>query len=264
MFKISLWILFFIIFSVIFFPFFTQSPYELNSSAILQSPSYWHFFGTDRLGRDIFARIFEGGQISLIVGFLSSAISSILGLIIGVTAGYFKGKTDFAIVVLIDLFLTFPTFFLLLALTSYIDATSSILVIVIAFTGWMGTARMIRSESFAISNKPFIKVLRLAKVSVWKIIFKYYAPLLAPIFLVSFVFGVGGAILAESGLSFLGLGINPPQISWGLMLSGGKEVIDIAPWVSFFPGFFIFLVSFCLIQVADFLQTKTNPKEAMR
>ena len=261
MFKTSLWILFFIIFSVIIFPFFSQSPYELNSSAILQSPSFDHFFGTDRLGRDVFSRIFEGGQISLIFGVLSSLISSIIGLVIGVTAGYFKDKIDFAIVVIIDLFLTFPTFFLLLALTSYIDATGAILVIVISLTGWMGTARMIRSESFAISNKPFIKVLKLARINVWKIIFKYYAPLLAPIFLVSFVFGVGGAILAESGLSFLGLGINPPQISWGLMLSGGKEVIDIAPWVSFFPGLFIFLVSFSLIQVADFLQTKTNPKE---
>lgn len=262
MLKFSISILGFIVFSCFILPFFLTSGYELNTQAILQPPSFDHFFGTDRLGRDIFARIFEGGQISLIIGFLSSAISSFVGLAIGITSGYFKGKTDLAIVILIDLFLTFPTFFLLLALTSYIDASSTVLIIVISFTGWMGAARMIRSESFAISNKAFIKILKLANVNPFKIIFKYYAPLLAPIFLVSFVFGVGGAILAESGLSFLGLGINPPQISWGLMLSGGKEVIDIAPWVSFFPGLFIFLVSFCLIQIADFLQTKTNPKES--
>lgn len=261
MFKIAIWILVAIVFSVIVLPFFTVSPYELDASKILTPPSFAHPFGTDRLGRDIFARIFEGGKISLIIGFLSALISSFVGLIIGITSGYFKGKIDLAIVVIIDLFLTFPTFFLLLALVSYIDASATILVIVISITGWMGTARLIRSESFAISSKPYIKALKLANVSAIKIIFKYYTPLLSPIFLVSFVFGVGGAILAESGLSFLGLGVNPPDISWGLMLSAGKEVIEIAPWVSFFPGFFIFLVSFCLIQIADFIQNNTSSKE---
>lgn len=261
MLKFSLGVLFFVVVATFILPLFLQSGYELNPNAILEPPSFEHFFGTDRLGRDIFARIFEGGKISLVVGFLSSAISSFVGLAIGITAGYFKGKVDLVIVILVDLFLTFPTFFLLLALTSYIDASFVILIIVISFTGWMGTTRLIRSESFAISNKPFIKILKLAKVNPIKIIFKYYAPLLAPIFLISFVFGVGGAILAESGLSFLGLGINPPEISWGLMLSNGKEVIDIAPWVSFFPGLFIFIVSFCLIQIANYLQTQTNSKD---
>ncbi len=122
-------------------------------------------------------------------------------------------------------------------------------------------ARLIRSESFAIGNKAYIKILKLAKVSKLKIIFKYFAPLLAPIFLISFTFGVGGAILAESGLSFLGLGINPPQMSWGTLLSDGKAVIDIAWWVSFFPGLMIFIVTFCLMQISDFLQSKTNEKE---
>jgi peptide/nickel transport system permease protein len=138
------------------------------------------------------------------------------------------------------------------------SASIFILIVVISVTGWMGMARLIRSESFAITNKPFIKILNLAKVSKIKIILKYYAPLLAPIFLISFTFGVGGAILAESGLSFLGLGINPPQMSWGSLLSSGKEVMDIAPWVSFFPGLMIFIVTFCLIQISDYLQEQTK------
>ena len=265
MFKIALYLLLTVILATFLLPFFyTVSAYELNPTKILQAPSFEHLFGTDRLGRDIFARILEGGQTSLIIGFLAASISSILGLVIGITAGYFKGNIDKTITILIDLFLTFPTFFLLLALVSYIQASAVILIIVISTTGWMGMSRMIRSESFSIGNKPFIKILRVANVPTYKIIFKYFAPILAPIFLISFTFGVGGSILAESGLSFLGLGINPPDMSWGSLLSDGKAVIDIAWWVSFFPGFMIFLITFCLIQISDYLQGLTNKKEIIK
>ena len=262
MFKVALYILILVILTVFLLPFFyTVSAYELDPSKILQAPSFEHFFGTDRLGRDMLARILEGGKISLIIGFLAASISSLVGLFIGINAGYFKGNIDKSITIIIDLFLTFPTFFLLLALVSYIQATAVILIIVISITGWMGMARMIRSESFAISNKPFVKILKVANVSTFKIIFKYFAPLLAPIFLISFTFGVGGSILAESGLSFLGLGINPPLMSWGSLLSDGKAVIDIAWWVSFFPGLMIFLITWCLIQISDYLQSLANSKE---
>lgn len=262
MFKIALYLLVAVILAIFLLPFFyTVSPYQLDPTKILQAPSLEHLFGTDRLGRDMLARILQGGQTSLIIGFLAASISSIVGLFIGINAGYFKGNIDKTITIMIDLFLTFPTFFLLLALVSYIQASALILIIVISITGWMGMARMIRSESFAIGNKPYIKILKVANVSNFKIIFKYFAPLLAPIFLISFTFGVGGSILAESGLSFLGLGINPPQMSWGSLLSDGKAVIDIAWWVSFFPGFMIFLITFCLIQISDYLQTLANSKE---
>jgi len=262
MFKFAVYLLISLIGLVFLLPFFyTTSAYELNPLKILESPSLEHLFGTDRLGRDVLARILEGGQTSLIIGFLAASISSLIGLFIGINAGYFKGNIDKTITIIIDLFLTFPTFFLLLALVSYIQASSVILIIVISITGWMGMARLIRSESFAIGNKPYIKILKLSNVSTMKIIFKYFAPLLAPIFLISFTFGVGGSILAESGLSFLGLGINPPQMSWGSLLSDGKSVIDIAWWVSFFPGLMIFLITFCLIQVSDYLQSRFNTKE---
>ena len=262
MFKIAVYLLGIVILTVFLLPFFyTVSPYDLNPALILQAPSIEHIFGTDRLGRDVFARILEGGKTSLIIGFLAASISSIIGLFIGITAGYFKGNIDRTITIIIDLFLTFPTFFLLLALVSYMQATLAILIIVISITGWMGMSRMIRSESFAIGNRPFIKVLKIANVSSFKIIFKYFAPLLAPIFLISFTFGVGGSILAESGLSFLGLGINPPMMSWGSLLSDGKAVIDIAWWVSFFPGLMIFIITFSLMQISDYLQNLANSKE---
>ena len=260
-FSFLLFIIAFIFLGSFIYPY---SPYELNPSAILQAPSFEHFMGTDRLGRDILARIIEGGKISLLIGFLSASITSLIGLMIGISAGYFKGTINKSIVILIDLFLTFPTFFLLLALVSYIDASIWVLVIVLSITGWMGMARLIRSESFAIGSKPFIKILRLASYPSWKILLKYYTPLLAPIFLVSFTFGVGGAILSESALSFLGLGINPPQMSWGTILSDGKEVIDIAWWVSFFSGLFIFFITFCLVQISEYLQQQINDKEVQK
>ncbi len=241
--------------------FYQTSPYILNQNAILLPPSLENIFGTDRLGRDIAARIIEGGKVSLMIGVGSALIASFLGLIIGATAGYFRGKVDKAFVVLVDLFLTFPTFFLLLALVSYVNASVWVLIVIISITGWMTTARLIRSESFAITHKPFIKILRIANVKTYKILFKYYSPLLAPIFFVSFTFGVGGAILAESGLSFLGLGIVAPQMSWGTILSNGKEVIDIAWWVSFFPGLMIFLITFSLMNISNYLQSITNKKQ---
>ena len=237
------------------------SPFALDKTVILSSPGWEHLLGTDRLGRDQLARIMLGGQVSLIIGVGSAVIASLIGLLFGVGAGYFKGYLDKSFVMIVDLFLTFPTFFLLLALVSYISASTLILIVVISITGWMGTSRLIRAESYRIANQPFIKVLTIAEVSNLKIIFKYFLPLLAPIFFVSFTFGVSGAILAESGLSYLGLGVTPPNMSWGSILSEGKSVMEIAWWVSFFPGLMIFFVTFSLIQISDYLQRITNKKE---
>jgi len=260
--RFSVFILVFIFFFSFFGSlFYSLDPYSLDGSAILIPPSMEHLLGTDRLGRDILARLIEGGKVSLIIGVGSAFIASVIGLVLGSLAGYFRGGIDKGFVILVDLFLTFPTFFLLLALVSYVNASAWILIVIISVTGWMTTARLIRSESFQITSQPYIKILNIAKVSKLKILFKYYAPILAPIYFVSFTFGVGGAILAESGLSFLGLGIVAPQMSWGTILSSGKDVIEIAWWVSFFPGLMIFLVTFSLINISNYLQQLTNQKE---
>ncbi len=243
---------------------YSVSAFYFDPSSILLPPSLEHLCGTDRLGRDILARIISGGKVSLIIGVGSALIASFIGLILGASAGYFRGRADKVFVLAVDLFLTFPTFFLLLALVSYVNASVWVLIFIISVTGWMTTARLIRSESFAIGQKPFIKILDIAGVSRLKILLKYYAPLLAPIFLVSFTFGVGGAILAESGLSFLGLGIVAPQMSWGTILSGSKEVLDIAWWVGFFPGLMIFLVTLSLMNISNYLQQRLNQKEIQR
>lgn len=262
--KFSIFILFATLIFIIFGQFFYHaSAYELNSLAILLPPTLEHPFGTDRLGRDLLARVIEGGKVSLLIGIGSAFVASMLGFLFGSIAGYFRGRVDRVFVVMVDLFLTFPTFFLLLALVSYINASILTLVLIISITGWMTTARLIRSEAFRITSQPYIRILKIANISKIKILFKYYAPILAPIYLVSFIFGVGGAILAESGLSFLGLGIVAPQMSWGSILSEAKEVIEIAWWVSFFPGFMIFIVTFTLINISNYLQALANKKQVM-
>lgn len=250
-----------ILFSFIGPFFYSVDPGYFDKNSILLAPSMDHCFGTDRLGRDLLARVMEGGQVSLLIGFSSALISTLIGLLYGVSAALLRGGYDKLFIVVVDLFLTFPTLFLLLTLVSYINASIWVLVLIISITGWMGTARLIRSESFGISDKPFIRILHIADVNPLKVIFKYYTPLLGPIVLVSFTFGVGGAILAESGLSFLGLGIVPPQMSWGSILSTGKEVIDIAWWVSFFPGLMIFIVTFSLMHISNTLQARFNQKQ---
>jgi peptide/nickel transport system permease protein len=260
--KFSIFILLFIFFLSFFGSYFYHiDAYTLDSTSILLSPSSIHILGTDRLGRDILARLIEGGKVSLFIGVGSALIFSFIGLLLGSIAGYFRGNIDKVFIITVDLFLTFPTFFLLLALVSYVNASAWVLIVIISITGWMTTARLIRSESFKITSQPYINILNIAKVKKSKILFKYYAPLLAPIFFVSFTFGVGGAILAESGLSFLGLGIVAPQMSWGTILSAGKDVVQIAWWVSFFPGLMIFLVTFALINISNYLQQLTNKKQ---
>ncbi|MFA6197069.1 MAG: ABC transporter permease [Sulfurimonas sp.] len=250
-----------VIFSFFGSYFYAVDAYALDVNSILLAPSFEHLLGTDRLGRDILSRLMEGGKISLTIGVGSAFIASFIGLILGSMAGYFRGRVDKSFIITVDLFLTFPTFFLLLALVSYVNASAWVLVVIISVTGWMTTARLIRSESFKITEQPFVKILNIANVSKIKILFKYYAPILAPIYFVSFTFGVGGAILAESGLSFLGLGIVAPQMSWGTIISSAKDTVEIAWWVSFFPGLMIFLVTFSLINISNYLQQLTNQKQ---
>ena len=253
---ISITILLFIIFTSIFGGFiYKKDPYQLNKDTILKPPSFQNPLGTDRLGRDILARVIVGTQTSLIIGVGSGILTTLIGFIFGVSSGYF-GKFDKFFVFLVDIFLTFPTLFLLLALISYLEGTVLIIILILSITGWMTTARLVRSESFKLLNRGYIKILRIGKVNNFKILFKYMLPPLLPIIATSFIFTLSGAILAESSLSFLGLGIVPPNISLGTILSNGRYIMDIAWWVTLFPGLIIFLITYSLINISDYLQNK--------
>ena len=211
-------------------------PTELNVDIILQAPSLAHPFGTDALGRDVLSRMLYGARVSLWVGFVAVGLSVAIGLVLGLAAGYFGGIVDEVIMRGVDVMLCFPSFFLILAVIAFLEPSLTNIMIVIGLTSWMGVARLVRAETLSLRGRDFILAAKVAGAGPVRIIFSHILPnALAPV-LVSATLGVAGAILVESSLSFLGLGVQPPMPSWGNMLMEGKNVLEIAPWLSFFPG----------------------------
>lgn len=216
-------------------------PTALNLDAILEAPSWAHPLGTDALGRDVFSRLLYGARVSLWVGFVSVGIAISIGIALGLSAGYFSGWVDEAVMRLVDIMLCFPSFFLILAVIAFLEPSLSNIMIVIGLTSWMGVARLVRAETLTLRNRDFVAAAQLAGASTVRIITRHILPnALAPV-LVSATLGIAGAILTESALSFLGLGVQPPDPSWGNMLLEGKDVLEIAPWMSLFPGLAILI-----------------------
>ncbi|MBA4358098.1 MAG: peptide ABC transporter permease, partial [Desulfovibrio sp.] len=215
------------------------APYDPNAihvDELLRTPSAAHLLGTDALGRDVLSRILFGARVSLWVGFVSVGISSIIGLVLGLVAGYFGRFTDEIIMRGVDVMLCFPSFFLILAVIAFLEPSLITIMAVIGLTSWMGVARLVRAETLSLRGRDFVLAARVAGAGPARIIFRHILPnALAPV-LVSATLGIAGAILIESSLSFLGLGVQPPDASWGNMLLDGKEVLEIAPWLSVFPG----------------------------
>jgi peptide/nickel transport system permease protein len=211
-------------------------PNAINVDALLLTPSLAHPLGTDALGRDVFSRILYGGRVSLWVGFVAVGISTAIGLALGLIAGYFGKLVDEVIMRGVDVMLCFPSFFLILAVIAFLEPSLTNIMAVIGLTSWMGVARLVRAEALALRGRDYVLAARVAGAGPARIILRHILPnALAPV-LVSATLGVAGAILVESSLSFLGLGVQPPDASWGNMLLDGKEVLEVAPWLSVFPG----------------------------
>ncbi|WP_319780823.1 ABC transporter permease [Maridesulfovibrio sp.] len=228
--------------AAVFAPLLTPyDPNALNVDHLLQGPSATHFFGTDALGRDVFARMLYGGRVSLWVGFVAVGISTAIGLALGLAAGYFGGLVDEIIMRGVDVMLCFPSFFLILAVIAFLEPGLTNIMIVIGFTSWMGVARLVRAETLSLRKRDFVQASRLAGAGPIRIMLTHILPNAITPVLVSATLGVAGAILVESSLSFLGLGVQPPDPSWGNLLMDGKEVLEIAPWLSVFPGMAILL-----------------------
>lgn len=215
------------------------SPYDptaLDVNKILQPPSITHPFGTDVLGRDVLSRMLFGARVSLWVGFVAVGISITIGMVLGLIAGFFRGILDEIIMRFVDVMLCFPSFFLILAVIAFLEPSLTNIMVVIGLTSWMGVARLVRAETLTLRERDFVAAAKLAGAKAPRILVLHILPnALAPV-LVSATLGVAGAILTESSLSFLGLGVQPPMPSWGNMLMEGKEVLEIAPWLSVFPG----------------------------
>jgi peptide/nickel transport system permease protein len=203
----------------------------------LKGPSIAYWFGTDELGRDVFSRVYTGLNVSLGIGFLAAFISISFGTIIGLISGYFGKWVDAFLMRFVDIMLCFPTLYLILMILAILDKPNIyILILVLSFTSWPGLARMVRGEVLSVRERDFMLAARGLGLSTPRLLFVHLLPNVITPVIVAITFAVGSTILAESALSFLGLGVQPPHPSWGNILTSGKDFIHIAWWLSLFPG----------------------------
>ncbi len=225
-----------------------------------------YLLGTDALGRDVFARMLQGAFVSLSIGFIAVGISLVIGIVLGGLSGFYGNvklgvvTVDTLIMRFTDVMLCFPTFFLILTVVALLPPSIYNIMIVIGLTGWMGTARFIRAEFLGLRKQDFVIAATSIGATDRRVMFSHMAPnAMAPV-LVSATIGVATAILTESGLSFLGFGVQPPYATWGNILADGKGFIFDAPWLFFIPGFAILIVVLAFNLVGEGLREALNPK----
>ena len=242
MFTLGLGIVLVMTLAALFAPLIAPyDPTQEHGHAVLMPPCAEFWLGTDRLGRDVFSRLLYGGQASLWVGFVAVGISVSIGTVLGLISGYFRGWVDEIIMRGVDVMLCFPSFFLILAVIAFLEPSLANIMVVIGLTSWMGVARLVRAETLSLREREFVAAARLAGCSTARMLFGHILRnALAPS-LITATLGVAGAILVESSLSFLGLGMSPPTPTWGNMLQDGKNVLECAPWLSLYPGLAILI-----------------------
>ncbi len=239
------------------------APYDpsfINLKEGLMPPSPQHWLGTDPLGRDVLSRIIFGSQVSLKVGFVAVGLATLIGVLVGAAAGYYGGWVDLVLMRFVDLMLCFPSFFLILAVIALLEPNIWNIMVVIGVTGWMGVARLVRAEFLSLKEREFVVAARALGASDVRLILRHLLPnALAPV-MVSATLGVAGAILTESALSFLGLGVQPPTPSWGNILTAGKDNIEIAWWLSVFPGLAILITVMSYNLLGEGIREAIDPR----
>lgn len=240
--RAGIFIISILIIIAIFAPFITKyNPNKIEIVEALLGPSSRHFFGTDQLGRDVFSRMIFGARVSLLVGIIAMGIATLVGLFLGAVAGFFGGLADALLMRFVDIMLCFPTFFLILAVVAILEPSMFNIMAIIGLTSWMSVARIVRAEVLSLKEREFILAIKALGASNVRIILRHLLPnALGPV-IVNATLGVAGAILLESSLSFLGLGIQPPTPSWGNILAESKSVLGLAWWLSLFPGLAILI-----------------------
>ena len=243
------------------------SPYEptrVALSLINEPPSFTHPFGTDALGRDLATRILYGGRVSLLVGLLTVAVAVTVGTLVGVTAGFYGRWLDSVLMRFVDMMLSFPRLFLLILFGVFFRGmTLPVIVAVLGLLSWMTVSRLVRATFLSLKQREFVEAARCVGARDRRIIFRHILPnALAPI-IVAATLGIAGAIIAESTLSFLGLGIQPPTPSWGNMLKDAPTDMIVAPWVAIYPGLFIFLAVVSINFIGDGLRDALDPRHVI-
>ncbi len=238
-------------------------PHDPDATDIAQKlrpPSLAHPFGTDQLGRDVLTRMLHGSRISLLVGFVAVGVSITIGILVGSLAGYLGRAADSVLMRFVDMMMCFPTFFLILTVVALLKPSFWNVMIVIGLTSWMGTARFVRAEFLSLKERDFVVAARAVGASGGRIVFRHMLPnALAPV-LVSATLGIAGAILTESGLSFLGFGVQPPNPSWGNILSDGRLYIFDGWWMTLFPGLAILITVLAFNLFGEGLRDALDPR----
>jgi len=261
----SLIVIFILVVLALFAPYLSPyDPFEINVNEILLPPSLKHPLGTDLLGRDVLSRMIYASRISLEVSLVAVGISIGIGIFLGSLAGYLGGIVDQIISRFIDIMLCFPTIFLILAVIAYLEPSILTIMIVIGATSWMGVARLVRAEIMSLKERDFVLIAKVYGAGTFRIIFRHLLPNALPPVLVSASLGLGQAILIESALSFLGIGVQPPIPSWGNILIEGKETLEIAWWLSVFPGLAILITVLAFTLLGETLQEIMNPKKEIK
>jgi len=248
-------------FAAVFAPFISpHNPDDIDRKHVLEAPSLRHPLGTDDLGRDVSSRVIWGARISLSVGFVAVGIAALIGIMLGAVSGYYGGWIDRIIMRFIDVMLSIPTFFLILAVIAFIEPSIWNIMIVIGLTSWMGMARLVRAEVLSLKEREFVLAAKALGAGDANIIVRHIMiNSMAPVF-VSAVLGIAGAVLIESALSFLGIGVQPPTPSWGNILTLGKDNIEIAWWLSVFPGLAILITVLSYNLVGEGLRDALDPR----
>lgn len=254
--------IFFILIVAVFAPFIAPyDPAMQDLSNRLSAPSLSHILGTDDLGRDVFSRMIYGSRVSISVGFFAVLITVLIGVTIGMLAGYFGGKIDSILMRFTDIILCFPTFFLILLVIAFFEPNIYNIMIVIGITSWPGLSRIVRAEVLSVREREFVLASSMLAVSKSRLFFVHILPNVISPIIVYTAIGIGGAILTESSLSFLGLGVQPPMSSWGQILMQGKDYIYIAWWLSLFPGLVILLTVLSFNLIGESLRDIIDPKD---
>ncbi|WP_405196584.1 ABC transporter permease [Virgibacillus necropolis] len=244
------------------------NPYKINVTEMLIPPfwidggSFAHILGTDNLGRDMLSRLIYGSRISIIVGILSVVLAGFIGVLFGLIAGYYGGLVDNIVMRLVDSFLSVPTILFCLVFLTVLNPGIATLIFVIGITSWVMYARLVRSETLSIREREYVKAARTMGVSDFKIITRHIFPNVVSSVIVISTLSVASAIITESSLSFLGLGIQPPTISWGIMLSEGREYLATSWWLSTFPGIAITLTVLGIIFLGEWLRDLLDPRSS--
>ncbi len=238
----------------------SYDPLAIDLDSLKQPPSTAHLLGTDSIGRDILSRLVSGARISLSVGIIASALSLCIGIFFGLIAGYFGNKVDAFFSQIFDIFLAFPSLLLAIGISAVMPPGLTSVMLAITLVGWAGFARLVRGITLSLKEQTYIEASQSLGASSARILYKHILPNALPLVIVAGSLRVGGFILLEAALSFLGLGVQPPTPTWGSMISLNRAYINSAPWMVIFPGLAISITVISFNILGDFLRDKLDPR----